>query len=698
MLQSGLCLFLPRKAQIAAPAPSFVEACLGETSPTPPRAAIETAKDLLVRLIEANSAMPLNLLGTATDHPDFLVSVEALPFVYALRGDRDWKHAPGTAGANRVSPLVTQVWKLLEKRGVLTAPEIQEELGRELTEAAVVRALHELWASMRVVPLYQSGGQETLWEPLQSRHQKAMNSGVGMSQVTALSVLVSVYLQSVVAASGEEAEAFLSPLASRSKVREVVRGLSATRQLSLIQMETHSLLYVEGSLPEFAEADKPIAAEVEPKPARRIHPTSPEGIEAALARKSAGAARPAYKRPAAATGDAVPVRRTVARAGSNSFRPAAGEDSRKREGGTYRPAAGGQRPPFRSSNIPTERSEPGTGLRADGTPKKTRWRDLPGGRPDQKGKPARFGPRKTEGASGEERPRSTPRREAGSDRRPSESRPAFRPAAGSRPAYKSGERSGAPRENESYRSSGTSRPPVGRPSGGFRPAGGPPRSDRPSYGGKSSPTGGSRPPFRSGAARFERSSEGARPYSRPRRDEGASSARPPREGASAGDRKFTPRPPRAGGFAASRPSSFRPSTSRPSTGGSRPYSPRSGGSSASGKPSFGRSSSGGSSYRGPSSERPSSGRPSGRPFSGKPSGGKSFGGPSKAGTGRPSFKPDYKPRGAKPSGAAGARTGSRPGFGQGSRPGAGRPSAGRPGTASRPSRPPKFKKRPEPAE
>src|SRR5271170_7989203 len=302
ILQCGLCLFLPRKAQIPAPAPSFVEACLGETNLTPPRAAIETAKALLARLIEAKSALPLNLLGTPGDHPDFLVSTEALPFVYALRGDRDWKHAPGTVGAIRVSPLVAHIWQLLERRGVLTAGEIQEELGRELTEAAVLRALHELWASLRVVPLYQADSRQALWEPLQSRHQKAMMSGVGMSQVTALSVLVSVYLQSAVAASSDDAESFLSPLASRSKVREVVRGLSATRQLAMIQMETHSLLYVEGSLPEFPDAEKPVpkAAEIAAKPiARRPHPTSPEALGASLRSDVAGSSpRPAYKKPA----------------------------------------------------------------------------------------------------------------------------------------------------------------------------------------------------------------------------------------------------------------------------------------------------------------------------------------------------------------------------------------------------------------
>ena len=178
----------------------------------------------------------------------------------AARRVRDWKRAHrGQQAANRVSPLITHVWQLLERRGVLSASEIQDELGKELTEAAVLRALHELWASLRVIPLYQSDEQETLWEPLQSRHQKAITSGVGMSQVTALSVLASVYLQSVVAAAGDDAESFLSPLASRSKVREVIRGLTATRQLSLIQMETQSLLYVEGSLPEFPEAEGSIA-------------------------------------------------------------------------------------------------------------------------------------------------------------------------------------------------------------------------------------------------------------------------------------------------------------------------------------------------------------------------------------------------------------------------------------------------------
>ncbi len=635
LLQTGLCLFLPRKAQIPAPAPSFVEACLGETNPTPPRQTIEAAKELLVRLIESDSAVPLNLLGTSSDHPDFLVSKEALPFVYALRGDRDWKHAPGAGGANRVSPLVTEVWGLLEERPGLAATEIREALGRELTEAAVLRALHELWASLRVEPLYRSGGRETLWEPLQARHRKAITSGAGMSQVTALSVLVSIYLQSVVAASGEEVEAFLSPLASRSKVREAVRGLTATRQLGLVQMETHSLLHVEGSLPEFPEEEKPKPEAGTAGPvARRLHPTSPEAIAASLRGGGSGAStRPVYKRPAAFTG-----KRDASRAAgrpSGSFRPSGGgrpaaggrPDSSRVGVGGYRPASGGARPAFGKPGAPKEkfgekfvrRQEPGTGLRADGTPKKTRWRDMPGGRPDQKGKPARFGPRKAEGSN------------EGQPARPTSG--AFRPVAGGKAPYKRTFSSGG---GKSFRDDGAKRPGSGAGGAGRRPGSTFSKPGDKRSGGR--PSGG-----------FAARGGAARPFSRPRGENDTSSD--VSRGTPGGQRRFTPK------SASGAPAKFGgPASSRPRSGQGRPFS-RPGNSPTGGRPSSGRASFG----KGPGG-RPSGNRPSG-----------------------------FKPSGSRPSGP-------RPGFGQGPRPG-GRPRTGgfgaKPGGKPPGGRPPaKFKKRP----
>ncbi len=89
-----------------------------------------------------------------------------------------------------------------------------------------------------------------------------MTASQKVAQTTALSVLVSLYLEAVVAASSEEIETFLSPLASRSRVREVVNGLSATRQLGLISVAAQPLFHVAGSLPEFAE-EEPVAADAE---------------------------------------------------------------------------------------------------------------------------------------------------------------------------------------------------------------------------------------------------------------------------------------------------------------------------------------------------------------------------------------------------------------------------------------------------
>ena len=250
--QHPLCLYLPRHAQLPAPAPSFVEACMGSVQATPETTAIEHAHGLLARLIASGAVVPLNLLGAASEQPDFLAHSEALPFVLALRGDPDWKHAPQKSSGHKVSPLVLELWKVLDSAGALTAAAARETLGRELTEAAVLRALCELWQGLRVSPVYAEEGQPTSWEMLRVRHREALATGAATSQVTALSLLVSMYLQSVYAASSEEIEIFLSPVASRSRVREAVRGLSATRQIHSLSMDAQTYYFLQDGLPELA--------------------------------------------------------------------------------------------------------------------------------------------------------------------------------------------------------------------------------------------------------------------------------------------------------------------------------------------------------------------------------------------------------------------------------------------------------------
>jgi len=244
--ETGLCIFLPRSAQAGQPVlpaptatPTFVEAIAGQRINQPPQQLIAEAESLLVRLEAEGVAVRLNLagqpIGQSGDQPDYVVAGWVLPYIYALRGDRDWRRSPQLTGSRQVSQLAVQAAKHLDGANLTTA-QVRDALGREVTEAAVLRALHELWKQLRIIPVVPEVGVPALWQPLRQRFQKAIAEGASTSQVTAISVLASIYLQAVIAASMEDIEMFLSPLTSRSKIREVVRGLAATRQVHTTTM------------------------------------------------------------------------------------------------------------------------------------------------------------------------------------------------------------------------------------------------------------------------------------------------------------------------------------------------------------------------------------------------------------------------------------------------------------------------------
>ena len=248
--ETGLCLFLPRKQFSTFVAPSFVEAVAGERNAAPAAKVVALAEELLVRLEIDGVAVRLNLLGQPGEQPDFVVATWVLPFVYALRGDRDWRRSPQLTGSRAVSQLAIQAYKLLEA-GDATIPQLKQALGREVTESAVLRAITELWQQLRIIPVISAPGRTPQWQLLRVRFQKAIAEGASTSQVTAISVLASIYLQAVITASMEEVELFLAPLTARSKVREVLRGLVATRQVHTISMGHAPQFYVAGTLPEF---------------------------------------------------------------------------------------------------------------------------------------------------------------------------------------------------------------------------------------------------------------------------------------------------------------------------------------------------------------------------------------------------------------------------------------------------------------
>ena len=268
--ETGLCLFLPKRQFATSVAPSFVEAVAGQHSPAPDPKHVALAEELLVRLELEGIAVRLNLLGQPGEHPDFVVAAWVLPYVYALRGDRDWRRSPQLTGSRQVSQLAVQAYKLLEA-GDTTIPSLKHTLGREVTEGAVLRAITELWQQLRIIPVIQAPGQTAKWQLLRTRFQKAIAEGASTSQVTAISVLASIYLQAVIAASMEEVEMFLAPLTARSKVREVLRGLVATRQVHTISLGHAPHFYVAGTLPEFAVASTIYSSSSMPASAYFLH-------------------------------------------------------------------------------------------------------------------------------------------------------------------------------------------------------------------------------------------------------------------------------------------------------------------------------------------------------------------------------------------------------------------------------------------
>jgi hypothetical protein len=424
---TGVSLFLPRKTQLQMPAPSFVEAALGESSATPPPAAIQNAFEMAMRLFATEKATPLNLLGAVSEQPDFLVSPEALPYVYALRGDRDWKRGP----RDKSSPLVVESWKLLKREGALTASELQELLGREVTEAAVLRALSELWAAFRVLPVY-AAGEATAWELFESRHQKAMQMGSGMAQATALSALISLYLDSSIAATSEEIEIFLSPLGPRSRIRDVVHGLATTRQLLTIPLGTQSLLHIAGGLPEFPE----VAPEIQPEAVPPLAGERPTFVQ----RKGAYEQRQADRKPFTPreregrlqrerpTFGERPAARDTRKYPSGPDRPRK-EWKPRPEPGEFRPrreqGKGGFGKPFRSrsneraSDQPSGNKFPRREFKPRGEKRpfgKKEWRPRREGAQEERGE---FRPRRVEGGGGFDRPY----RGRTDDRRTREQRP-----------------------------------------------------------------------------------------------------------------------------------------------------------------------------------------------------------------------------------------------------------------------------------
>jgi 23S rRNA pseudouridine2605 synthase len=605
---SGLILYIPRMQQIPSPAPSFVESILGTPNAAPTLAEAEQPRSLLARLIADGGAIPLNLLGnptgTGTETPDFIVSPLAFPYIFTLRGDKAWKQPPATSGAAKVSPLALATYNLLVERITLSAYDLATQLGKEVTEAAVLRALTELWQHLRVIPIPQSDGAATLWELTSTRFTKQIKAGANAGQPTALSALITLYLGQAIVATEDDIETFLSPIASRSRIRDVVHALMSARHIETIAIDGRTVLHVNGELPDFLAIAAP----------------APEDENAVTFAAQAEGETESESESTDRIKKFVPKPRKVGTGyvTKPGTKPFASESSNRE-----------RRPFTRESNRPDRPSftKPWAEEKADRLAASRTPSNVSG-----------------EGEAGDSAPRPYTRKPSfdREGKRPFGSKPSFgnKPAFGSRPSFGNkprfdSDRPAFRRDNES----GDARPrsTFSRPGTFDR--------KREGFAGKSFDRSDSRPPRRDfGDSRPPRRDFGdSRP---PRRDFGDS--RPPR-------REFTPRPE---GDRDSRPPrrtfGDKPSFAGPRQPGSyAPRAPREGGAGPSrfgGKPSFSRDRDDrGSSDRGGRGERPSGppfrkfdaprgDRPS-RPFSDRPS----FDRPARSFSDRPAFDRSARP-------------------------------------------------------
>lgn len=239
----GFCLMYPERSLLLTP--SFLGAYAGDAQQLPdakhafadPRS--QQATELMVRLLRERSAYEMNLLPGA----DLIVAAALFPYFYALVGDRNPKAAPKTrAQGVPISPLALKVFEALQNKGPLSKERIRQQVGRELSIAALDRALLELWSILKITRVDYRPDEGVLWDVLYRWSPKVVKEALQISEPEAISATLSKYLETVVACSQEELESFFSHLTSRSKVRDAVNALLAARELSFVSVGQKTLI------------------------------------------------------------------------------------------------------------------------------------------------------------------------------------------------------------------------------------------------------------------------------------------------------------------------------------------------------------------------------------------------------------------------------------------------------------------------
>jgi len=218
----GFCTLYPQKPAVLAP--TFVGAYIGDDAKLPtwqmafkdPQA--KAAQELMVRLLREKAAYETLVFP----ENNFLVSAAVFPFFYGLVGDRNPRVAPKATARSGYSPLAVDAFLLIQQHGPISKGRLRESLGGDISEAALDRALDELWAKLRVTRVDYKHDEGVFWDVLFRWAPEAVREGMHVSVAEALTALVSKYIDCVRAVPQEEVENFFSTQVGRARVREAV--------------------------------------------------------------------------------------------------------------------------------------------------------------------------------------------------------------------------------------------------------------------------------------------------------------------------------------------------------------------------------------------------------------------------------------------------------------------------------------------
>lgn len=255
----GFCLMLPLPAPRTSLVPTFVGACLGSDEKLPtqrnaltdPRA--RDATELMVRLLRDKSAYEANL---GDENNALLLSASAFPYFYTLAGERNPKQAPKPGPRSPYSELACDTYQIIQRKGPISKSKLLEDVGKGISVPALDKSLAELWSKLRITRVDYHEREGASWDVLQRWAPDAVSEGINCSVNTALSALISKYLECVIAADLPELEAFFGTFVPRSKVREAVNALLAAREFSFTSVGHKSVIQVTQAVPRVPATQK----------------------------------------------------------------------------------------------------------------------------------------------------------------------------------------------------------------------------------------------------------------------------------------------------------------------------------------------------------------------------------------------------------------------------------------------------------